>query len=259
MEKNNIYKVSAFTTDIMSEPVLNDVIDSNDSQLLYGEEVEVLKTHENFVYGRSVIDSYEGYILKSSLSPKKLPATHFIDCLLTHTYPRPSFKSKPHTPLSFLSRIHVASDNIRDGFIEIENGSWIFHHHIQPLSQLKEQDPLDTAMKFLGVPYLYGGRSSLGIDCSALIQLSLLRNGITPCPRDSKDQLVMLKDKKDQHSIGKGDLVFFPGHVGMMVDENNILNATARQMSVVIEPLERVKKDYKTITSIKELKLYSNS
>ena len=112
-------------------------------------------------------------------------------------------------------------------------------------------DFVETAMKFLDTPYLWGGRSCAGIDCSGLVQISLMAAGLE-CLRDTKDQIGTIGTKASP-PLKRGDLVFFEGHVGIMVDEENLLNATSRHMKTIIEPVDHVKDAYNGILNIKRL------
>ncbi len=246
----DIYIVTTTTADILANPKDLQTISNCDSQLLFGEEFEVISQKGEWLEGVSLIDNYKGYIHQSNLEPKKSAPSHFVDTLLTHIYPAPGFKMRPIMSLSFLSRLNI-HDKEENGFIQTDEG-WIFEKHIKPLTELKNAPtPLESAMQFLGTPYLYGGRSSLGIDCSGLIQLSLLRSAL-PCPRDSSEQTKCGKlVELDHHKAG--DLVFFTGHVGIFTTENKVLNATARTMDTRIEDLSELTKHYGAITGIRRI------
>jgi cell wall-associated NlpC family hydrolase len=161
----------------------------------------------------------------------------------THIYPEPSFKTRPVTGLGFMSRIVVNENVEKDGFLSVPGTGWIYARHIKPLSALAGVDPVYTAMRFLGCPYLYGGRTANGMDCSALVQLALNRTGIT-CPRDSGPQERALGHSIPRAQARKGDLVFFPGHVGIMLDDQHVINASARTMCVEVERLDDLDRIY---------------
>lgn len=116
-------------------------------------------------------------------------------------------------PLSFLSRMHISDDTETEGFVRLDDGGWVFKDHIKPIAELKQTppDPVDTALRFIGTPYLYGGRTSTGLDCSALIQLALLRAGLLDkCPRDTTEQEPLLGKDVTGAAHQKGDIVFSP-------------------------------------------------
>ncbi len=113
-------------------------------------------------------------------------------------------------------------------------------------------DPAETAMLFINTPYRYGGRLAWGIDCSGLVQLALLRNGV-PCPRDSGQQQNSAGTETDLNKPERGDLVFFPGHAGIMANENDVINASSRTMSVAVEPLQQLLKIYGDISAVRRI------
>jgi cell wall-associated NlpC family hydrolase len=244
-----IYNVIVHTADIYERDDDNAAISNNDSQLLYGESFEVKSETADFYYGKSLIDNYKGFVKKAFLQKANADPSHFINVLSSHIYPEPSFKTRPLMPLSFLSRLHLDAKNEKNGFVKLEHGGWVFKEHIKPIREMKNETPLNTALMFLGTPYLYGGRSSQGLDCSALIQLAMLRNGIKDCERDSSDQANTIGTEIPEKDITKGDLVFFKGHVAIMLDDKNVLNATARKMATVKEPLQKLIKEYGNITA----------
>ena len=242
------YSVIKTTADILETPGNGAAIGKNDSQLLYGETFAVDGVNGEWLQGISAIDGYEGHIHVSNLVPQAAEPTHFVDVKLTALYPQPDFKTRPLMVLSFLSRVTLTGEK-KNGFVQMNKG-WVFETHITPLSALSNKDPLETAMMFLGAPYLYGGRSILGVDCSGLVQLALMRTG-HPCPRDSGPQSQNIGQPAETPQ--RGDFIFFKGHVGIMVDETNILNATARTMDVRIEPLSNLINFYGGITALRRL------
>ncbi|MCI5060813.1 MAG: NlpC/P60 family protein [Alphaproteobacteria bacterium] len=240
------------TANIIADPQDLDRITDQDSQLLYGEEFIVEEPHGAYVYGHSVLDGYKGYVARDQLvKAEDMPEpTHWVCAPATHLYPQPDFKSRPDMSISYLSRVAL-TDKEENGFVQIHDGQWIFKDHLGSLSDMKMKGDLaSTASLFLGTPYLYGGRSSFGIDCSGLIQLALIGHG-QPCPpRDSKDQQGSFGTEiKNMAELQRNDVVYFKGHVGIMVDKKNILNATARHMTTLIEPLKELEKSYGGITT----------
>jgi cell wall-associated NlpC family hydrolase len=250
MAETVLYAI-ATTVDILGEPDSGHHIGKNDSQLLYGEGFEVEREQGIWVYGRSAVDGYTGYVQSAYLGNHSAP-THFVDVALSHLYPEPNFKSRPLMPLSFLSRVKTGA-SITDGFVQTDGGAWIFEEHIRKLNALSNQDSLlDSAMTFLNTPYLYGGRAATGIDCSGLVQLAALRSGLS-CPRDSADQEQALGQSVPFAERARGDLVFFKGHVGILSDADNVLNATARHMTTLIEPLDALINVYGDVTAIRRV------
>lgn len=248
-----VHTVTASLAALLDDPANGAKIGSRDSQLLFGESFEVEKADGEWACGTSLVDGYKGYVRSAHLAPLVNPATHFTALRWSHVYPEPSFKTRPSLYLGMMSRLRIDEKNRKDGFVSVPGYGWAREDHIRPLDSLNpKNDYVETALMFLGCPYLYGGRSAQGLDCSALVQLSLMRSGI-PCPRDS-DQQESAGEPADRNTLTRGDLVFFKGHVGIMLDDKNILNATARSMDVRIEKLDSLEKIYGGITAIRRIR-----
>jgi len=215
--------------------------ESRDRQLLFGDRVQILGTSSGFCHIQTEKDGYSGYVTEASLGPDQ-PATHWITAPSTHVYEAANMKSHDRMPLSFGSRITVLS--IADGFAETQVG-FIPNVHINSLGT-KMHDPLDVAALFLGTPYLWGGNSRFGIDCSGLVQAAYLACG-RPCPSDSWQQETALGTALPSGTVPRrGDLFFWKGHVAMVHDPDTLLHANAHHMAVSYEPLrpalERIEK-----------------
>lgn len=239
--------------DILGNPQEPSVIGNADSQLLFGETFTVEKSHGAYVKGYSNIDGYRGYVERDQLVKNAPEANASICVPLSHLYPEASFKTRPLMPLSFFSRIALNGEKQGD-FVQTTDKEWVYANHVQHIDDFKlNKDLADIALGFINTPYLYGGRSSLGIDCSGLVQLSVLGTG-APCPeRDSIDQSKSLGTEISKDALQRNDIVFFDGHVGIMIDESNVINATARHMTTLIEPLQILEKAYGNITAIRRL------
>lgn len=251
------YQITVPVADLVDKPARTPVISSRSSQMLFGEMLETLAEQAGWVRGRCLTDGYEGWVHRSQLRPLAQTATHFSDLPWTHIYPQPDFKTRPVMGIGFLSRLTVNEDIEKDGFVSVPGVGWVYARHIKPLTAMNNVDPVYTAMRFLGCPYLYGGRTALGIDCSGLMQLALNRAGIF-CPRDSGPQEKALGAAIARAQVNKGDLVFFPGHVGMMIDNQHIINASARTMCIEVERLDDLDRIYAAtgkpgITAIKRI------
>lgn len=252
------YQITVPVADLVDAPARTVQISARSSQMLYGETLIATEEQGDWVKGVCATDGYEGWVHKSQLKPMTAPATHFVDLPWTHIYPDPDFKTRPVTGVGFLSRLTVNPDVQKNGFLSVPGLGWVYARHIKPLSALSGVDPVYTAMRFLGCPYLYGGRSMNGIDCSGLTQLALLRAGVVNCPRDSGPQERGLGTSVVRGQIRKGDLVFFPGHVGIMIDDIHCVNASARTMCVEVERLDDLDRIYSQngkpgITSIRRV------
>lgn len=249
------FQIVTRSAPFLSEPDLQAPLTSEG---LYGEIVETLSHSGDFLMAKNLTDGYEGFIPKDALSDEIIEPTHKIIRIHSLVYAEPDYKTQPITHLSFLSGLALSGEK-EDGFAEVEGGGWIWEDDIAPLAH-HGSSLVKTAEMFLGLPYLWGGKTGRGLDCSGLVQLCLNHAGIT-APRDTKDQVkakigerVEPADTYTPDNLQSGDLVFFKGHVGIMVDSDNILNATARSMDVRIESLKEMSAHYEGgITAIKRL------
>ena len=241
------------TADILGVPQEPQQISDNDSQLLYGEQFQVEESHGAYVYGYSVHDNYKVYVEREQLVKNAPKSNSIITNKFTHLYPEPDFKSRPDLCLSFMSQL-TAMEETKDGFTQLDTGSWVYTEHISPLKDFKmPEDIAQTATLFLGSPYLYGGRSVFGLDCSALVQLVVASHGYNCPARDTKDQIDSFKTSGDKEKLERNDIVYFKGHVGIMMDDRYIINATSRHMCTVIEDVRDLEKIYGGITHVAKL------
>lgn len=202
-------------------------------QLLFGERFEVLEEKDGFAWGQAARDGYVGYVEASLLTAPFEPATHRVAAVRTYAFAKPSIKSRALGPYSQGALVTVEG---REGrFAKVEGSGWFIEAHLSPIGAFVE-DPVAVAEQYLGAPYLWGGRESLGLDCSGLVQQALFAAG-RACPRDT-DQQEALGVGIERGDLRRGDLVFWKGHVGLMLDETRLLHANAFHMAVAIEPLQ---------------------
>jgi cell wall-associated NlpC family hydrolase len=209
------------------------------SQLLHGEAVTVYDQTDGWAWVQNQTDGYVGYLPAAALTAAVTAPSHRVSALRSFLYPRPDLRAPPLDILSFGSPVTVIG--AENGYAAVAGGGWLFAGHLTPWSAVAA-DWVATASRFIGVPYLWGGRSSLGVDCSALVQLALAAAGIS-APRDSDMQRAELGTAIDLDGAWqgrRGDLVFFPGHVGLMIDDQRLVHATAFVMAVTTEPLAAV-------------------
>ena len=217
------------------------------SEILFGETAHVLERTGDYLKIACTHDGYEGYVQTRVMRPAEANSTHTIKALHTHLYAHPDFKSPPELRLPFMARVHCTGKQ-DGGFAQTPDG-WVWVGDLRPM-QTPGANILSTARRFVDAPYLWGGRSALGIDCSGLVQLCMMEAGI-PCPRDTKDQIKTLGHPVERGDIRPGDLVYFPRHVGVVLEDGSLLNATARHMRVVIEDLKDVESSYGALTGIR--------
>ncbi len=213
-------------TDLMNTPD-----GRRDRQLLLGADVIVLEDREgwSFVY---CADGYVGYVPTGRLAADVVP-THRVGTLGTHAYRDEDMKSPDVMQLPFGARVRVLDE--RRHFFETPHG-FVPKKHLRPLDR-PFTSPATIAQLHFGVPYLWGGNSTRGIDCSGLIAAALTACDI-PCPGDADLQEAALGGALPQDAeLQRGDLIFWRGHVGMMVDPATMIHANGNAMAVTYEPL----------------------
>ena len=209
-----------------------DLASEQQDQLLFGEGFEVLDEQGGWAWGQARRDGYVGYVRAEALGPVGAPPTHRVAAIRTYAFAEPSIKSRAFGPYSLNAL--VAAEATEGRLVKVERAGWITADHLAPIGVF-ETDPLAVAERYLGAPYLWGGRESLGLDCSGLVQQALMACG-RACPRDT-DQQQGLGRAVEPQDLVRGDLVFWRGHVAMMLDATRILHANAFHMAVAIEPL----------------------
>lgn len=223
--------ISTPVASVYRSPDTNQAIET---QLIFGEAVDLYEQKDEWAWIQSVRDGYVGYIPTSQLSMNDHAPTHRISNIGTFVYPKNTYKMTPLSPLSYGSQVSVVSE--KDGMSELATGGFVPTAHLATLD-FHSDEIVAEAFRFLGVPYLWGGRSHMGIDCSALVQLVLQACNFK-APRDSDLQERFLGRPVDRDDVQGGDLVFFRGHIGLMVDESTMIHANDRAMAVSIDDLD---------------------
>lgn len=207
------------------------------NQILFGESVRVFEREGEWGYVQLGLDHYVGWTRLASLAPAGREPTHRVRVLRTFLYERADMKSRPMRAISMNARMALGETS--GNFVAVDGGGWVFARHVGLLEDT-ETDFVGVAQRFVGSPYLWGGRESAGIDCSGLVQVSLQATGVYPLrDSDMQERTLGLPHQPDADftNLERGDLVFWKGHVGIMCSPTMLLHASARDMHCEIEPL----------------------
>ena len=226
-----------------------------DTEALMGERVTVYEEDdEGWSCGQLASDGYVGWLPSNALHGPGPEKTHRVSALRTFVFPAPSIKEPPIAAVSMGARFAIVRQDER--FAVTASGFYLPARHVAVLDA-PETDFVAVAERFVGVPYLWGGKTSLGVDCSGLVQVALGACGIA-CPRDTDMQEKALGALVTSLStLERGDLVFWKGHVAIVRDEQTFLHANAFHMSVTVEPiaqaLARIRAAGSDVTSVRRL------
>lgn len=202
---------------------------ARDRQLLLGATVTVIDRDRSHVFVRSERDGYCGWLVEAAVGQGPEP-THWVAAPATHLYSEPVVQAKSTAGLSLGSRVAVVGAwgpwaNTPHGYVPMA--------HLRPLDQVAT-DAVAVAESFMGTPYLWGGNSRLGVDCSGLVQLALHACG-KRCPGDSDLQMAVGRGLAPGEALKRGDLIFWKGHVAMVVNDTVLIHANGHTMSVAYE------------------------
>jgi Bacterial dipeptidyl-peptidase Sh3 domain/NlpC/P60 family len=208
------------------------------TEALKGEAVTIYDTDgEDWAWGQLDADRYVGWLPESALGPPGAPATHKVAALRTLVFPGPSIKLPPLVALPLGATLAVV--RVADRLAITAAGGYVPAAHLRPIGEF-ESDFVAVAERFAGVPYLWGGKTALGLDCSGLVQVALTACGIV-CPRDSDMQEAAVGTSvapaADFSNLQRGDLLFWKGHVAIVRGRDSLIHANAFHMAVAIEPI----------------------
>jgi len=207
------------------------------SQLLFGEYFTVYEAKDGWLWGQAALDNYVGYARSEHLGSLSSP-THRVVSLSTPLLNAPDVKKGTRDMLPMNAKLSVAE--IGERFARLSDGSYVFGGHIAPLDK-RVSDWVGVAEQFVGVPYVWGGKTSAGIDCSGLVQTALEAGGIKS-PRDTDMMEAQLGTSIPLDAeLRRGDLIFWKGHIGLMLDGARFIHANGYFMQVSIEPLALVR------------------
>ena len=227
------------------------------TQALKGERVTIYdRNSEGWAWGQLNTDGYVGWLPDAALIKSVSTPTHKVTALRTFAFPGPSIKLPPVATLPMEARINITRED--GAFVVTREGWYLPRRHVGGLDDA-ENDFVAVAERFVGTPYLWGGKSSLGIDCSGLVQISLNVAG-TGCPRDSdmqQDGLGRALSPAEMNKLERGDLIFWKGHVAIVRDADTIVHANAHHMATIVEntldAIARIKASGSEVVAIKRL------
>jgi cell wall-associated NlpC family hydrolase len=227
------------------------------TQALKGERVTIYdRNGEGFAWGQLNSDGYVGWIPDAALVRSATAPTHKVTALSTFAFPGPSIKLPPVEAIPMSARLAII--RAEGPFSVTAQGRYLPSRHLAPLDA-NASDFVAVAERFVGTPYLWGGKSAFGIDCSGLVQIALNAAG-TGCPRDSdmqQDGLGRALDAAESKKLQRGDLMFWKGHVAIVRDASTIVHANAHHMATMVEntdeAIARIKAAGSEITAIKRL------
>jgi cell wall-associated NlpC family hydrolase len=246
-----IMQVAHGATGLRTAPALSSNLET---ELLFGERFTIYETKDGWVWGQAVLDSHVGYAEVHAFAEPGHAVTHRVIARATPLLGAPDVKHPARAILPLNAKLHIAETGER--FSRLADGGFVFSGHVAPLAS-RAPDWVAIAETYVGVPYVWGGKTFAGVDCSGLVQMSLEAAGIT-APRDT-DLMESALGTPLPHDapLRRGDLVFWKGHMGAMVDDARLIHASALAMQVVIEDFAsaraRIAAESLPVTVIKRL------
>lgn len=215
-----------------------DLASGIDTELLLGEAIRVFDSADGWAFVQAEADGYVGYLPEAAVCAVE-ESTHIVTAPRTFLYPAAELRKPPVAALSMGSRLTFVGEEETRGtrYLMTATGEGVIAAHCLPVDRLVSNDYVAVALRFLETPYLWGGRSGFGIDCSGLVQLSMAMTGKFAL-RDTDMQVKSLGTEIERGHLRRGDLVFWKGHVGIMEDEKTLLHANGHTMTVSRENLD---------------------
>jgi cell wall-associated NlpC family hydrolase len=229
-------QITVPVADMRREPRPDSAVDT---QVLSGETVDVFEEREGWCWAQAHADRYVGYVADTALTRRISDATHVVTASRTFLYPGPDMKLPIESSLSIGSHLDIVGEVATRGtqYLQLASGAAVIASHVAPIGA-RGNDPVAVAEQLLGTPYLWGGRSGHGIDCSGLVQLAFAMCGI----KLQRDTIMLERTagraifpEKGDGYLQRNDLVFWKGHVAMICDQKTIIHASGHAMAVVHE------------------------
>lgn len=249
-------EVTAPLAPVRRQPSANGALDT---EALHGETLLVFdETSDGWSWIQLDADNYVGWVPSETIGEPGPAPTHRVSVPRTLLFPAPDIKRPPLAglPMGAAVTVRGEAEDHNAAYHQVEPEGAIVQQHLERVGT-PSPDYASIAEQFLGVPYLWGGKSTLGIDCSGLVQLACQMAGI-PAPRDTDMQERELGTRlAGVEAMERGDLIFWKGHVGIMLDGNRLLHANAHHMMTAIEPIaaaiERIEKRGSPVTSVRRI------
>jgi len=223
------------------------------SELLFGEPIQVLEQDNNWSKIRSITDGYQGFIENHAYHSTELPVTHWVSTRATFVFEMPDIKSSVVSRVLFGSQVSLKPCDTDELFMAVNDLGFIWSGHCRKINDALSDSLIDIAQEhYLNAPYLWGGRSTDGCDCSGLVQLLAAAKGFK-IPRDSGDQERALSNDIDFDNRAGDNLVYWPGHVGILQTPDLLLHSTAHSLRCCVEPLQDVIRRAGEPSSVKRL------
>ena len=241
--KNNFYFKEPFLNIYKLPNIRSEVT----SQILYGERFKILSKRKGWIKIKSLYDRYSGFI-KDKKYVKELKISHKVSNIQANIFNKPNVRTKKK--LYFGSKLSAIEK--KNGFVRFEKNRWVKLKDIKKIAH-KEKDFIKIFKLFLKTKYVWGGKTSKGIDCSALLQIFFYYNNLF-YPRDTKDQ-IKYSTKKKSKKFKKGDIIFWEGHVAICINSKQLIHAYGPEKRVIIMPITKTIKRILNTANLKVRKI----